>query len=88
MTISRNNGREASDDSNRDPKTGPELERLAALLATDEVRWPDGLTPDQAAQLAGAVRCQRQSRLIKIIAQQIANSLTGDQIEEVPPSLE
>ena len=85
MTISRNNGREASDDSNRDPKTGPELERLAALLATDDVRWPDGLTPDQAEQLAGAVRRHHRSRLIKIVAQHIASSLLSDQIEEVLP---
>ena len=52
-----------------------QIERLAELVAGGEVEWPDDLPESQAAELTAAVRRCRRSRLIKLIARQIAQDI-------------
>ena len=85
MSVSKNNGQEAAYEPNAiTPTAELDLQRLAELLANDEISWPSDLSAQQAEQLTQAVRHRRRSRLITIISRQIANDLTRDQRQETP----
>ena len=63
------------------PETGDpvrDLERLASLVANDEIAWPDDLSANQTAELTADVRRRRRSRLVKLVTRSIAADIARD----------
>ena len=50
----------------------------ARLLATGEITWPEGLSPDETARLESMVREYRRKRLVALIASRIAAEVAED----------
>lgn len=55
--------------------------RLAALIALGEAPFPEGLDPHQEEQLLAAVRALRRDQLRKLIARQIALTISRDAVQ-------
>ncbi len=55
------------------------LINCAKLLANGEMDWPSDLSDEQQAELLAKVRSFRRTRLVKLIASQIAADIAQEQ---------